>query len=150
MVTEDEERAAEQRKVEELHQCFRALDDLQNAFSWLAKPDERAAAEGRRCILSVTGLKYTPQSSIFFEVANGRVSMVDPYEEHSTYIVAPIESVIRVLSGVIEGDADAFSKEWAKGLASVTGQRHVHDAIQFSEAFRRFALLCRRYNVKKG
>jgi len=145
MGREDAEREAESRQLEELYKCFKALDDLQTTFSWLAKPDERDDAEGRRCILSVSGLKYNQQKSIFFEVSNGRVQMVEPYEEYSTYIVAPIDSVIRVLSGVIEGDEDVFAKEWARGKASITGQRHVHDAIQFTEAFRRFARLCKQY-----
>jgi len=145
MGTEDEEREAERQQLEKLQECFKALDDLQSAFSWLTKPAERADAEGRRCILSVSGLKYSEQRSLFFEVSNGRIQLVEPYTDYSTYIVAPIDSVIRVLSGIIEGDEDAFSKEWARGKTSITGQRHVHDAIQFSDVFKRLARLCKQY-----
>ena len=119
---------------------------LEGTFGTLATTAERSSAEGRRCILSISGLKHH-QAAFFFEVTGARIRQVPRFETYNTYIAAPIDSVIRVLKGVLNGDENAFSNEWARGQAKLVGEHSVHDGLQFAEAFRRLAGLVKRYRA---
>jgi hypothetical protein len=119
---------------------------LQGTFGTLATADERRSAEGRACILGITELRHH-EASFFFRVEGARIRQVAPFERYNTYIGAPIDSVIRVLKGVLDGDENAFANEWARGQAKLVGPHSVHDGLQFAEAFRRLALLIKRYRA---
>mgnify|MGYP001614729860 CR=1 FL=1 len=135
---------AEREKVAQVQTLLKAFDLLEGTFATLATAAERSSAEGRRCILSISGLKYH-QATFFFEVTGARIHQVPRFEGYTTHIAAPIDSVIRVLKGVLDGDENAFSNEWARGQAKLVGEHSVHDGLQFAEAFRRLAGLIRRY-----
>lgn len=119
---------------------------LQGTFSNLTTAAERTSAEGRRCILSISDLKYH-QAAFFFEVTGAMIRQVPQFERYTTHIAAPIDSVVRVLKGVLDGDENAFANEWARGQAKLVGKHSVHDGFQFAEAFRRLAGAIKRYRT---
>lgn len=94
----------------------------------------------------ISGLSHH-QVAFFFEVTGARIRQVPRFERYNTHISAPIDSVIRVLKGVLDGDENAFSNEWARGQAKLAGDHSVHDGLQFAEAFRRLAVLVKRYRA---
>ena len=137
---------AEQLKIGQVQALLKAFDLLEGTFATLATAAERSSAEGRRCILSISGLKHH-QAAFFFEVTGARIRQVPRFEHYTTHIATPIDSVIRVLKGVLDGDENAFSNEWARGQAKLVGKHSVHDGLQFAEAFRRLARLVGRYRA---
>lgn len=144
--------AAEQegRQLEEIEACLSTLQRLQTLFllrpqdGAVLKSEELDQAKGRKCILGISGLKYHRYEK-FFEVTPSGVNIVPPYADYNTYIAAPVDSVLRVLQGVLEGDTSSFAAEWARGKAKIVGSKHLHDGFVFGEVFRRLAELIRRY-----
>lgn len=96
--------------------------------------------------MAITDLEYH-EVSFFFEVKGARIRQITPFENYTTYISAPIDSVIRVLKGVLDGDENAFANEWSRGQAKLVGKHSVHDGLQFQEAFRRLTTLIKRYRA---
>jgi hypothetical protein len=137
---------AERTKVEEVQALLKAFDLLEATFSTLATAAELKSAEGHRCILFISGLSHH-QAAFFFEVTGARIRQVPRFERYNTHISAPIDSVIRVLKGVLDGDDHAFTNEWARGQATLGGDHSLHDGLQFAEAFRRLAQLVKRYRA---
>ena len=137
---------AEQLKIEQVQALLKAFDLLEGTFATLGTAAERTSAEGRRCILSISGLKHH-QAAFFFEVTGARIRQVPRFEHYTTHIAAPIDSVIRVLKGVLDGDENAFDNEWARGQAKLIGEHSIHDGLQFADAFRRLAGLIKRYRA---
>ena len=135
---------AEAKQLKELQDLLQALDLMQGAFAALANPGEKEAAEGRRCILHITDLKYH-DLKFFFAVEGFQIRQVDPFVKYNTYIGAPLDSVIRVFKGMTVGDESCFSREWSKGAARIVGDYSVHDGLQFREGFKRFARYIGRY-----
>lgn len=125
---------------------MKAIDLLEGTLIALAQPGELASAEGRRCILAITGLEHH-QVSFFFEVAGARIRQVPPFEGYTTYIAAPIDSVMRVLKGMFDGDENAFVNEWTRGRAKIIGIHSINDGLQFQEGFRRLAGVIKRYRA---
>lgn len=119
---------------------------MSGTFARLATAEELRSAEGRACILAITGLQHQ-QATYFFQVVGGAIRQVPPFERYNTYIGAPIDSVIRVLKGALEGDEHAFAREWTRGQAQLKGDYSIHDGYQFDEAFRRLARLVKRYKT---
>ena len=144
------EREQEQRQLEEIEACLSTLQRLQKLFlsraqnGTVLKQEELEQAKGRKCILGISGLKYHRYEK-FFEVTPTGVSIVHDYSDFNTYITAPVDSVLRVLQGVLNGDTSSFSAEWARGDAKIVGPRHLHDGFVFGEVFRRLAILIKRY-----
>ena len=144
------ERGQERRQLEEIEACLATLQRLQKLFlsrtqnGTVLKKEELEQANGRKCILGISGLKYNRYEK-FFEVTPTGVNIVTPYSDFNTYITAPVGSVLRVLQGVLNGDTSSFSAEWARGEAKIVGPRHLHDGFVFGEVFRRLATLIRRY-----
>ena len=141
-----DEAAIELAKIEQVQTLLEAFNMLEGTFATLATSEELKSAEGRRCILSISGLKHQ-KAAFFFEVLGARIRQVEPFENYNTYIGAPIDSVIRVLKGVLDGDEDAFANEWSRGQAKLVGEHSVHDGLQFNEAFRRLTRLIKRYRA---
>jgi len=141
-----DEAVAEAEKLGEIQNLLQALDILQSSFSSLVNPEEKQAAEGRRCILHITGLKYH-KAIYYFAVEGFQVRQVDPFAKYNTYVGAPLDSVIRVLAGTIEGDENVFGREWSRGDAILKGDYSMHDGLQFRNTFKRLARMIKAYRV---
>jgi len=104
-------------------------------------------AEGRRADLVVTGVG--DHNVVYqFVVQGGRVRIgveTAPSGKLNTRIVAPIDSVIRVLEGVLAGNEKAFFEEHRRNQIRVEGAKNFHDATIFGETFGRLARLIRNY-----
>ena len=144
------EREREKQQLDEIESCLSSLQRLQKLFlsreqnGAILKKEDLELAKGRKCILGISGLKYNRYEK-FFEVTPTGVSIVKPYSDFNTYITAPVDSVLRVLQGVLNGDTSTFSAEWARGQAKIVGAKHLHDGFVFGEVFRRLATLIKRY-----
>jgi len=134
----------ERADLEKLDKAIAGLETLSQTFRSFATKEEIAEAEGRRCILAISGLKTTKRV-YYFEVTGASIRLCNPYTDYTTLIIAPLDSVLRVFKGVAAGDKWAFSNERAKGKAIFKGGRSLHDAYALSEAFKRFAELAKRY-----
>ena len=144
VVDEIAERDKESRQLADIESCLNAIERLQAAFLTQFSASDLEKTSGRRCVLGVSGLKYHTYEK-FFEVSPVGVRIVQPYEEFNTYIQAPLDSVLRVLKGVLAGDTSAFSSEWARGQAHIIGEKHVHDGYVFSQIFSKLAEMIKRY-----
>lgn len=138
------EREREAAQIMELDRCLAGLKQLAAIFKRVASTEELKAAEGKRCILAISGLRFHTKS-YYFQVTGTSIEVVNPYEDYNTLILAPIESVINVLKGLAAGNKWAFSEERARGKAVIRGSHSLHDAYAISEAFKRFAALASRY-----
>ena len=124
------------------------LKTLSGVFRRVATKAELNEAEGRRCVLAISGLKHT-RKVYYFQITGSTIEVVDPYATYNTLIIAPIDSVIRVFKGIAAGNKYAFSEERARGEAIVKGERSLHDALVLGDAFKRFAELASRYGGGK-
>jgi len=141
---EEKELLEEKRNLEKLDKAIEGLRVLSKAFSKFATKEELSEAEGRRCILAISGLKSTKRA-YYFEVTGHSIKLTNPYTDYTTLIVAPIDSVLRVFSGVATGDKWAFQNERQRGRAIFKGEKSLHDIYALGEAFKRFAELAKRY-----
>lgn len=137
----------EAKKIKELTALVQGLSIALNTFAGLASTGEQKAAEGRRCILAVSGLKYHPPHAFFFEVHEFKLRLVDPFTEYTTYVEAPIDTIIRVLNNLWDGQEDGFSSEWARGQARIVGNHSLHDGMQFNEGYKRAARGIKTYRA---
>lgn len=134
----------EQEDLKKLDKALEGLEMLSRAFKNFATKDELSEAEGRKCILAISGLKTTKRT-YFFEVTASSIRLSEPYTDYTTLIVAPLDSVLRVFKGVAAGDKWAFSNEYARGKAYFKGAHHLHDAYAIAESFKRFSELAKKY-----
>lgn len=139
-----DEVAYEQALVDEIDACFEALDMLQRRWLKELSNGDIEKAQGRRCVLAVTGLHHVKYARCFQVTADG-VAMVPIEGSYNTIVQTPIQSLVAVLKGVLSGDDEAFSKEWARGTSKLIGERRIHDGIVFSEIFRKLAQKIRKY-----
>ena len=146
-----EEARWEKEQLEEIESCLDLIENLQKLFlvkdGTFLQAGDLTKAKGRRCILGISGLKYHKYEK-FFEVTPAGVHMVAPYEEFNTYIAAPVDSIVRVLKGVLSGETSAFTSEWARGQAKIVGSKHLHDGYVFGQIFQRLARLIKRYRER--
>jgi hypothetical protein len=120
------------------------MDKLQRLWTRELSQGDLEQAQGRKCVLGIVGLKYHSFEK-FFEVTPTGVQIVEPYKGYNSYIEAPLDSVTRVLKGVLDGDTTAFTQEWARGIAKIRGNRKVHDGYVFNQVFARLAEMFLRY-----
>jgi hypothetical protein len=139
------ELAQEQTDLEKLDKAIKGLETLSRAFKSFATKEELTEAEGRRCILAISGLKTTKRA-YYFEITGASIRLCEPYRDYTTLIIAPLDSVLRVFKGVAAGDKWAFSNERARGKAIFKGSHSLFDAYALGEAFKRFSELARRYS----
>lgn len=142
----DVEKALEKQQLDEIVSCLKMLDRVQKIFIQSVSSKDLQEAAGRRCVLKMTGLRHH-DIILFFLVDGAGVKVVDPYDPSvaNTWIEAPIDSILRVLKGVLNGDESAFSSEWARGKARIRGKRSFHDGWVFGDTFGRLARTIARY-----
>ena len=138
----------ERQQLEEVRDVLKALDIVQNAFASLTSSRERGEAEGRRCILAITGLRHHPRYAIYFEVTGSRIKQVEPFSNYTTLIEAPLDSILRVLKSLLDGKQNVFSEEARRGKAKFVGKRSIHDEYQFNQIANRLARLILAYKPK--
>lgn len=136
----------EYQNLVDIETCLDTLTRLQGFLFQNDEPSRQdlTKASGRKCVLAIRGLKHYTYERMF-KVTEGGVEIVNAAEDPNTLIVAPVDSVLRVLKGVLVGDEHAFSSEWARGKARLVGSRRLHDGYVFSEIFARLARLIKRY-----
>lgn len=69
--------AAEEAKCEELERCVAVLKTISAVFRRVATKEELTEAEGRRCVLAISGLKHTRKVS-YFQITGSTIEVVDP------------------------------------------------------------------------
>lgn len=141
MPTKEQEAAT----LAELRDCLQAVTIYQETFPGLVKRFEPHEAEGRRCILRLTGMLHHRDMDLYCQVVGGVIRWVEPYGNHNALIEAPLDIVVRVLRRTLDGDENAFADAWATGRARIRGPRRMHDGMIFTDVFRRLARMIRPY-----
>ena len=139
-----QEAEIERQALEDIDNTLDRMDKLQRLWTRELSRGDLEQAQGRKCVLGIVGLKYHSFQK-FFEVTPTGVQIVAPYEGFNSYIEAPLDSVTRVLKGVLDGDSTIFTQEWARGIAKIRGNRKVHDGYVFNQVFARLAEMFARY-----
>lgn len=131
---------AKQIEREALDRLFTYLDTFKKFERPLAlllrrkyTPEEMTEAEGKRCVISISGLKFH-DLTLFFEVSNLSLKQVNPYEGYDTYLQAPLKTVIVFLQRTLSGDGSAFSDLAGSNEVKIRGSRTYHDILVFSDA----------------
>ena len=144
------ERESEARQLADLDNVLTRLERMQRILlPQMQRGQDLQDAEGRRCILVLEGLKFHKFAK-FFEVSRSGVRLVEPFDTYNTAILAPLDSVIRVLKQVLDGKRNAFSSEWARGKARIIGSRSMHDGYVFGQVFDQLAEVIGRYKGRAG
>ena len=137
---------AEAIKIAQVRGFFKTVEMLLGTFGFLASPDEIKAAQGRRTILAIRDLRYQ-KATFYLEVVGLAIREVAPYEKYHTKIDAPIDTVIRVLKGITEGERNMLLNEATRGQATLTGDYSLHDLYVMNQGFNRLADGITRYRA---
>lgn len=97
-------------------------------------PEQLAEAEGRKCVLVISGLRHH-QAAYFFSVSELSVKQVAPFETYDTYVQAPLALVVDLLERVLSGEKGAFGDLMASGRGKIIGPHSPHDMMIFGEVF---------------
>lgn len=137
----------ETRDLDKVREILQALDIVQNVAVGVFTQGERRLAEGRKCVLCVTGMQYHPDEAFYFLVSNGRIQQVPSMSQYDTYLKAPLTTTLQVLERVWQGDEGAFVDARAKYGADVRGDHHLHDLLAIGQAFARVAKFLKNYRA---
>lgn len=137
---------AEASKIAQVRGFFQAIDMLLGTFGFKATTEEINAAQGRRTILAISDLRHQ-KATFYLEVVGVTIREVAPYERFHTKIEAPIDTVLRVLKGITEGDRDMLLNEKTRGEATLKGDFSVHDLYVMNQGFNRLADGIKRYRA---
>lgn len=95
-------------------------------------PEEMLEAEGKRCVISVTGLRYH-EVIVYFQITGLSIVEVEPYENFDTFISAPLSVVNQFLARVLSGDENAFGDLAAGNNVKFRGKKTFYDLSAFQE-----------------
>lgn len=101
-------------------------------------PEEILEAEGKRCVISVRGLKYH-DLVLFFQISGLSIKEVEPYEGYDTYLETPIKIINLFLARVLSGDEEAFGDLITGNDVKIRGPHTYHDIHVFEEGTRLLA-----------
>jgi len=93
---------------------------------------ELLEADGKKCVISVTGLKFH-ELTLYFQISGMSIKQVKPYEGGDTFIQAPIWVVNSFLSRVLSGEGTAFADLVSGGDVKFRGNRSYHDLKVFND-----------------
>ena len=99
-------------------------------------PEQLAEAEGRKCVLSISGLRFH-EVSYFFVISQLSVKISHPFEGYDTHVQAPLSAVNELLERILSGQGGegAFSDMVASGKGKVVGPHAVHDIMVWEDVF---------------
>lgn len=140
----------EKNLLQEVEDALDLLQTLQKTWISELQPERLQEASGRRCVLKIIGLQTVEYSKVFEVTPTGVAVHEGGGDQYNTLIEAPLASVLNVLQGVIQGRPDAFSAEWARSRARVSGERKIHDGWLFNKIFGELAELIRLYRFGGG
>jgi len=101
-------------------------------------PEEILEAEGKRCVISVRGLRFH-DLVIFFQVSGLSVQQVEPFDSYDTFIEAPIKVINLFLARVLSGDEEAFGDLITGNDVKIRGPHTFHDIAIFEDTTRTLA-----------
>jgi len=97
-------------------------------------PEQILEAEGRRCVLSVTGLRFH-DLTLYFTVSQLSVKVSPPFESYDTFVQVPLSTINELLGRTLAGDKGAFGDILASGQARIIGPHAPHDMIVWESVF---------------
>jgi len=101
-------------------------------------PEEILEAEGKRCIISVRGLRFH-DLVIFFQISGLSIQQVEPFDSYDTFIEAPIKTINLFLARILSGDEEAFGDLITGNDVKIRGPHTFHDIAIFEDATRTLA-----------
>lgn len=96
--------------------------------------------------MAISDLQYQ-KATFYLEVVGLAIREVAPYENFHTKIDAPIDTVLRVLKGIAEGERNMLLNEATRGQATLKGDYSVHDLYVMNQGFNRLADGIKRYRA---
>lgn len=110
-------------------------------------PEFLVEAEGRKCVLSISGLRYH-QVHIFFTVSQLSIKQTPPFEGYDTFVQTPLSVITDLLERVLSGEKAAFADVMASGRGKVIGPHAPHDMMVWGDVFDELADNIRRLRVQ--
>ena len=143
-------RQVEEEAIDKLYRYLEAFRKFEKPLTSILRrkysPEEILEAEGKRCVISVRGLKYH-DLVLFFQVSGLSIKRVEPYEGYDTYIEAPIKIINLFLARILSGDEEAFGDLITGNDVKIRGPHTFHDIHIFEDATR---LLAQNIRQLKG
>lgn len=143
----------EANALDELHSLVNRIRKFEAPFRKILLrkyPSERTLeAEGKKCILSVTGLRYH-QEVIFFEVSELSIKSIEPFESFDTWIEIDLPTLLTVLKNVLSGREDVLGDAFGSNSVKVRGSKTYHDMSVFSEIAGELSRAVRRFRATGG
>jgi len=141
-VTTDIARQVEEEAIAKLFKYLEAFRKFEKPLASILRrkysPEEILEAEGKRCVISVRGLKYH-DLILFFQISGLSLKQVEPYESYDTYIEAPIKVINLFLARILSGDEEAFGDLITGNDVKIRGPHTFHDIAIFEDATRTLA-----------
>lgn len=141
------EATTESEQLARAKAILQALDIVQNAAAGIFTQGEQRTAEGRKCVLCITGMRQHPDELFYFVVADGRIQQVRALDRYDTYLKASLDVTLRVLERIWQGDDGAFVDAKAKYGAVVRGGHPLYDLWAMGQAFARVAKYLKNYRA---
>lgn len=144
---ENEAKAVERAALDNLYSHLDTFKRFERPLAMMLRrkytPEEVMEAEGKRCVINVTGLRFH-NVTLFFQVSGLAVKQVEPYEGYDTFIQAPLKTVINFFKRVLSGDTDTFGDLVGGNDVKIRGPRTYHDILVFEDACRTLAMNIQR------
>ncbi len=109
-------------------------------------PEELLEAEGKRCVIAVTGLRYH-DLVLYFQVNGLSIKQVEPYEDGDTFIQCPIRIINMFMARMLSGDEDCFGDLVAGNEVRFRGKHTYHDLQIFGSTCSMLAKNIRRLSA---
>lgn len=130
-------RKVEDEAISRLYQYLDIFQKFERPLSLLLKrkypPEEILEAEGKKCVIRVSGLRYH-DLTVFFQVTGLSIKRVEPFDNFDTFIQCPISTVNTFFSRLLAGDETAFGDLSASGEVKFMGKKTYHDIMVFESA----------------
>lgn len=97
-------------------------------------PEQILEAEGRKCVLSVAGLRFH-EVTLYFVISQLSVKVSPPFEGYDTFVQAPLSVINELLARVLSGEKGAFGDVLASGQGRIVGPHAPHDMMVWESVF---------------
>ena len=136
MTDTDRSRGLEKEAIGKLTQLLDTFRVFERPLYLIARgkytPEEILEAEGKKCIIQVSGLRYH-DLSLYFQVSSLSLRQVQPFEDADTFVQVPIGIINTFLSRILSGDDSAFGDMVAGNEVKFRGKHTFHDLRIFSD-----------------
>ena len=133
------EKLAEKQAIDTLAaymDAFRKFEKpLANALRKRYPADQIQEAEGKRCVVMVSGLKYY-NLALYFQISQLSITQVQPFDHFHTFIQAPVGVIIEFFARMLSGDPDCLGDMMTRENVQIRGPHTYHDLVVWEDIIR--------------